>query len=221
MHHPVLAQIPNAITVARLILSFILFVMLGLASTKPQDLPSMWLFWAFVVFFVAAITDVIDGALARRWNVTSGFGRVVDPFVDKILVLGCFVMFCGPNFMLHTEGGYTSTSGVLPWLVVVLIARELLITVLRQVIESRGQTFGADWSGKLKTFIQLFAIGAVLIHANYFPSYFQSPVYKLSPTLSTIGLWIRDVSLWATAGITVLSGVLYIRRVLKVVGLGK
>ena len=212
MSNAVLAQIPNAITLARLVLSFVLFVLIGVASTDPKDLPSNLLTVTFILFVITAVTDVIDGALARRWKVTSGFGRVLDPFVDKILVLGCFAMFCGPNFTRATPVGLDSTSGVLPWLVVVLVARELLITVLRQVIESRGQAFGADWSGKLKTFIQLFAIGAVLVHANF--------IHSVGPQLAYAATWIRDVSLWSTAAITIISGLLYVRRVLQVVKRG-
>jgi len=209
MPKAVLAQIPNAITLARLVLSLALFVMLGLISAEPSALPSMLVLVAFVTYAIAAITDFIDGALARRWNVTSGFGRVVDPFVDKILVLGSFMMLAGPNFWLVQDGRLVSTTGVMPWLVVLLTSRELLITVLRQVAESRGKSFGADWSGKLKTTIQLLAIGAILLYLNY--------ANLLPADMKKAALWLRDGLIWATAIITVISGIIYVQRAVRLV----
>src|SRR5207248_2263233 len=110
---------------------------------------------AFVVYCVAAATDFLDGYLARKWKVEGAFGRIVDPFADKILVLGSFIFFAGKNFIIpdpdqpHPHVVKTIT-GVAPGIVVILLARELLVTTLRGISESGGQSFAAVWAGKFK-----------------------------------------------------------------------
>jgi CDP-diacylglycerol---glycerol-3-phosphate 3-phosphatidyltransferase len=202
MDERVRRQIPNAITVARLVLSVVLFVLLSIVRPSPADASPMLLV-AFVLYLVTSITDVVDGHLARKWNVISGFGRVVDPFVDKILVLGCFILFCGTNFVEADRASFR--TGVMPWMVIVLLARELLVTLLRSMIESGGKQFPADWSGKIKMLCQCLAIGWVIGQMALEPW-----LHKLS--LNTLNLYIRDALIWATIVVTVLSAVTYCRR---------
>src|ERR1035437_2049774 len=104
---------------------------------------------AFVVFLVAVLTDILDGYLARKWKVESAFGRVVDPFVDKILVCGAFVFFSSTHFLDPTElrkfaelgphpfPGAMSITGVAPWMTVAIIAREFFVTSIRGLAESK------------------------------------------------------------------------------------
>ncbi len=197
-------HIPNAITVARLILSVILFVLLVFVRRSPESISPL-LMTAFVLYLVASISDFVDGHLARKWKVTSGFGRVVDPFVDKILVLGCFVLFCGVNFLDTSATPIANHTGVVPWMVVVLIARELLVTVLRSMIESTGKPFPSDWSGKVKMVVQCLAIGWIIGHL------------AIEPWLRWLGLagfnlLLRDVLIWTTLAVTVLSALTYCQR---------
>src|SRR5206468_3179704 len=97
------------------------------------------------------ISDIIDGYLARLQNQVTSFGRVLDPFVDKVLVGGAFILLSGPNF-INTNGVHV--SGVEPWMVVLIIGRELLVTSLRGVSESQGRQYAASLHGKIKMVVQ-------------------------------------------------------------------
>jgi CDP-diacylglycerol--glycerol-3-phosphate 3-phosphatidyltransferase len=205
-------HVPNLLTGARLLLAFVFFAMLSYYQYEGRGDPS-FLNVAFVIYLVALITDFLDGYLARKWKVEGAFGRVVDPFVDKVLVLGSFIFFAGKNFIIpetaspnesHTMVVRTLT-GIAPGIVVILLARELLVTSLRAASESSGHNFGAAFSGKLKMVIQSATILVILIYVNYFASLSHSG-WELTMRL------IRDVFIWATVVITVLSGVLYVQR---------
>lgn len=142
-------NLPNALTVLRLVLVPV-FVVLGLQSASWT---ALWA--AFVVFAVAAITDRFDGKLARSWGQITDFGRIADPIADKALTL------CG--FALLSYQGY------LPWWVTILIAvRELGITAMRAFFLRRGVIVSANQAGKLKTFMQMVALGALLIPWAHF-----------------------------------------------------
>lgn len=142
-------NLPNALTVLRLVLVPI-FVVLGLQS---QSWSALWA--AFVVFAVAAITDRFDGELARSWGQITDFGRIADPIADKALTL------CG--------FGLLSYQGYLPWWVTILIAvRELGITAMRAFFLRRGVVVSANQAGKLKTFMQMVALGMLLIPWAHF-----------------------------------------------------
>ena len=142
-------NLPNALTVVRLVLVPV-FVVLGLQSASWT---ALWA--AFVVFAVAAITDRFDGKLARSWGQITDFGRIADPIADKALTL------CG--FALLSYQGY------LPWWLTILIAvRELGITAMRAFFLRRGVVVSANQAGKLKTFMQMVALGALLIPWAHF-----------------------------------------------------
>ena len=143
-----LVNLPNALTVLRLVLVPI-FIVLGL----QQSWSALWA--AFVVFAVAAITDRFDGELARSWGQITDFGRIADPIADKALTL------CG--------FGLLSYQGYLPWWLTILIAvRELGITAMRAFFLRRGVVVSANQAGKLKTFMQMVALGTLLIPWAHF-----------------------------------------------------
>ena len=139
--------VPNALTVGRLFLS-VIFLWMVLHSPKAEHRTAL-LDGAFVMFLVAAITDIIDGHVARRFNVTSKFGRIVDPLADKVLVCGAFICFAWigePKLF----GLSFNTLRVIHWSVVgILILREAYVTIIRQWAESKGLNFAATRSGKL------------------------------------------------------------------------
>ncbi|MCA9295700.1 MAG: CDP-alcohol phosphatidyltransferase family protein, partial [Phycisphaerales bacterium] len=91
-------HIPNAITVARLVHAAGFFATLNVY--RYPDRHAAWAVAAVVLFILAAATDALDGYLARRWDVTSTFGRIMDPFVDKVLIIGAFVYLAGPRFIV-------------------------------------------------------------------------------------------------------------------------
>ncbi|MFM7096701.1 MAG: CDP-alcohol phosphatidyltransferase family protein, partial [Gemmataceae bacterium] len=120
----VLFNLPNQLTGLRFLLSFVLFYLIS------QEL---WLA-SLVVFVVAAFTDWLDGYLARTQNMQSSLGRNLDPLVDKVLICGAFIFL----IPIGTAQGWLA-----PWMVTLIVARELLITGLRNFIEQKGVSFGA------------------------------------------------------------------------------
>ena len=144
-----MVNLPNALTVVRLVLVPV-FVVLGLQS---QSWTALWA--AFVVFAVAAITDRFDGELARSWGQITDFGRIADPIADKALTLCGFCLL--------------SYQGFLPWWLTILIAlRELGITAMRAFFLRRSVVVSANQAGKLKTFMQMVALGMLLIPWSHF-----------------------------------------------------
>ncbi len=141
-HDPIL-NVPNALSVARIPLAIVVFVCTVHAA---------W-FIALVVFIVACITDWLDGWWARKYGPLSLIGRNLDPLSDKILVCGAFIYLI-----------LVPQSGIEPWMVVVVVSRELLVTGIRGMVEATGKKFGADWFGKLKMGLQCAVlIGVYLI----------------------------------------------------------
>ncbi len=160
--------VPNILTFIRLGLTFIFLAMI-LYWPRVADRP-WFLDIAFVIFVVAGLTDVVDGHIARRWNATSKFGRMIDPLVDKVLVCGAFICFALIGVPKLFGWGPTPLA-IVQWTIVgILLAREVYVTVLRHVAEARGINFAAVRLGKIKMFVQVFAIGTVLIKVAHVPA---------------------------------------------------
>ena len=116
-------NVPNQISAARLVLAFVFFVLLPLKF-----------YWAaFAVFVVAASTDWVDGWYARKYNMVTKLGRVLDPFCDKILICGAYILLA-----VEMESGFDWYGRIAGWMAVVVVGRELLVTVLRSMIEGGG-----------------------------------------------------------------------------------
>jgi CDP-diacylglycerol--glycerol-3-phosphate 3-phosphatidyltransferase len=205
------SHVPNILTGARLVLAVVFFILLSWYQYEGRGDP--WLLnTAFIIYLVALLTDFFDGYLARRWKVEGAFGRVVDPFVDKVLVLGSFTFFAGKNFIVpstvenvnpHMVGH--PITGVVPAMVVVLLARELLVTSLRGSSEASGQNFGAAMSGKVKMVFQSVTILVILVYVNFYNGLVRTG-YEQGAR------YFRDFCIWGTIVITVISGLQYIQR---------
>jgi CDP-diacylglycerol--glycerol-3-phosphate 3-phosphatidyltransferase len=180
---PVL-NLANLLTFGRFGLALVLFGLIG------QECWSACL----AVFSLAAITDWLDGYLARLHNLTSDFGRNLDPLVDKVLMCGAYV-FLLP--MGHKEGWLQ------PWMVTVIVGRELIITSLRSFVETQGTRFGADWLGKFKMVLQCAALLAIFVVLQ--------KIDWLAPQ-ETICFWLRDALIYAMLTTTLISGLQYIWR---------
>lgn len=204
-------KLPNQLTVGRLLLAGVFFVLLGLYE---QGAPSArWLLnVALGVYIFAGITDILDGWIARKYELTSAFGRIVDPFVDKVLVVGAFVMLTGSNFAMAGSAGVSEfernlpiwltggmLSGVQAWMVVAILAREFIVSAIRGYSESQGVEFPATVWGKLKMFAQSVAICAVLIQLANAPELKAFVVFKLA-------------AIWLSVILTVLSGLAYVTK---------
>ncbi|WP_166830800.1 CDP-diacylglycerol--glycerol-3-phosphate 3-phosphatidyltransferase [Thalassoroseus pseudoceratinae] len=176
-------NLPNAITISRLGLSLVLFALIDFDG---------WWRTAAALFVFAAATDFLDGWVARRYGLVTTLGRILDPFVDKIIICGSFVFLLG----LGVE-----RSGVNAWMVLIVIGREMFITSLRGFMEQHGLDFSASWSGKFKMVAQCAAVTVALL--------------ALSPEVSSVWTWmptLRDVTLWVAIALTVYSGVIYVFR---------
>lgn len=163
-----LKLIPNILTFGRLVLTVIFLIMLLYSPTVANH--ARFLDIAFIIFVIAGLTDIIDGKVARMLKVTSKLGRMMDPLADKILVCGTFICFAiigEPKLFTIPEIPMT----VIRWTVVaVLVFREVYVTLLRHIAEARGINFAATSSGKLKMFLQSFAIGTVVIKTAHLPT---------------------------------------------------
>ncbi|MEZ6242041.1 MAG: CDP-alcohol phosphatidyltransferase family protein [Phycisphaerales bacterium] len=217
---PLQAKIPNALTILRLFLAAAFFALLeiglgdrpatwrlgdGIPNPNPA-LPRDVLLAAAALFVVAAATDALDGYLARKWNAISKFGRVMDPFADKILVLGAFVYLASPAFAAvdpysSDQARLVQLSGVAPWMAVVILARELLVTSVRGFFESQGVDFSADVAGKAKMILQSLVIPLVLVLLALNDVPLASPAW-----------WAIHLAVWLTVLVTVLSCAPYIAK---------
>lgn len=186
---PPVFNLPNQLTASRLGLSIVLFILIAIEA---------WL-WCIVVFAAAAVTDWLDGYFARKQGITSALGRVFDPLVDKVLISGAYIFLLGFPY---------ERTGLLPWMVTVVVARELIINGLRSYLESRGVVFGADWLGKIKMVLQcatLLAVFVVLALAAR-----ESRGDGIIPPSEFVT--IRDVSIYAMIAATAFSGLQYLWR---------
>jgi len=176
---------PNIITISRLVLSVVLFTLISIWRGEWCGVA------AAVLFVIATLTDALDGYLARKYNLITQLGRILDPFADKIIVLGTLI------FLLERPN-----SGVNAAMVVAILGREMLVTGLRSFLEQHGKDFSASWIGKVKMVVQSVALTASLL--------------SLTPDLRAQWLLLtRDVFLWCAVGITLYSGWIYLQRALQ------
>jgi len=163
--------IPNALTTLRLLL-VPLFIILIISNEEYSY------HYALIVFIFASLTDVLDGKLARKFNVESRFGAFFDPLADKILILTAFVLF------LNLE---ELNEIVMPWMVFLILFRDLSVTALRVFIKSRGLSMVTSKIAKLKTAFQLFSITIILWLLSFYPGYlFDNAIIKLLMFIVTL-----------------------------------
>jgi len=177
------AQLPNLLTSARVVMAALLVIAMSVLDPDRPD--RAVLATALILFVLAALTDALDGYLARRWNAISVFGRVMDPFADKILILAGFVV-------LTTVPG----SGVYAWMAVVMIARELLVTSIRGVCESRGVDFSASGAGKAKMIAQSLAVPLILLALLIDPRIDRDETVLMNHTIAFI---TTVITAWSAA----------------------
>jgi CDP-diacylglycerol--glycerol-3-phosphate 3-phosphatidyltransferase len=188
---------PNRITALRFLGALVLFAIFALFADSEAELVRPVIQLAFWLFVVTASTDFLDGYLARQGNTITAFGRIADPFVDKVLVLGTMIFLAVLPW---------SREWMPAWIVVVILAREFLVTGIRGYVESLGAEFPADTFGKIKMIVQCFAIGAILFtHAYAWPESWRA-------------FWsgLGHVLVWATLLATLGSGMSYVVKTSQV-----
>jgi CDP-diacylglycerol--glycerol-3-phosphate 3-phosphatidyltransferase len=180
--HDPLLNVPNLLSLARIPLAVVVFVCI----TRQA-----WLV-GLAAFVVACVTDWLDGWWARKYGPLTLVGRNLDPLADKILVCGAFV------YLIRVP-----TAGIDPWVVVVVVVRELLVTGIRGMVEATGKKFGADWFGKLKMGLQCAVLIGVFLIEWWRASGFD-------PSAREALEWVQLVLLWAMLAATVGSGAQYV-----------
>jgi CDP-diacylglycerol--glycerol-3-phosphate 3-phosphatidyltransferase len=186
-------NLPNQITIGRLVMAVMFFVCLAQFDIKERP-PRLWLLdLSAMLFLLAALSDILDGYLARKHNQITSFGRIIDPFVDKILVIGAYTFLAGDGFMLDS----TKISFVAPWMVIVILARELLVTSLRGVTEGSGMTFAANFYGKAKMALQSTTVVWLLLTLAH-------------PDGLAFFAWFNKFLVYATVVVTALSAIPYL-----------
>ena len=164
-------NLPNKLTIARII-------------AVPFFIAAYYLEWhlvAFIIFVAASFTDMLDGKIARKYNLVTNFGKIMDPLADKVLVYSAFCLMV--------------PDPVPGWMLIIILAREFLVAGVRTVAASEGIVIAAAMSGKIKTVLQMIAVCMLLI----------APVIDAAWFLT-----LSKVVLWAALVMTVVSGVQYV-----------
>lgn len=171
-------QLPNAITIVRILMAPVFLWML--LADGGADGALRW--WAAVIFIVAIATDGIDGYLARKYEVVTDLGKLLDPIADKVLTGFAFIGL--------------SILGELPWwITIVVLIREIGITVYRFIVVS-DHVLAAAWMGKLKTVAQAVALSLALL-----------PLWNL---VGEWVLWVNGVTMTIAVVLTIASGIDYV-----------
>lgn len=189
--------LPNVLTMSRVPM---MFVVVALMYSDWAGAAT----WAFWLFIASALTDWLDGLLARRANQVSAFGRFMDAVIDKVMVVGLMIAL--------VNGGYFEGFRITAMLLLlVIIAREFFISGLRMAAATKGLVVEADSGGKVKTFVQLNAIGW-LLGARMFARDFGSLFGGTDDTAVRVVHW-GGMGLYGLATVlTVTSGIAYYRR---------
>lgn len=212
----IVRQLPNLITLARLVLAVGVFALLSRAlRLEPGSNASHFtLQAAFWLWLVAALSDLLDGWLARRHGWVSAFGRVADPVVDKVLTLGTFAYLTAgdaPGRILYARPDDLMPAAMPVWALVVLLTREFLVTALRGYVESRGLEFGAERSGKYKMVLQSVFTGVIIGAASGVAAPLRLEWLE--------GLvrhpWSVAALFWAMIALTIFSGASYCLRAMQ------
>ncbi len=187
-----LMNVPNQVTISRVALTVVLFILLSFGY-YPASL---------AVFMIAAGTDWVDGYWARKYGQVTQLGRILDPFADKLIVCGAFIYLAAAPQLADGR----PASGVVAWMAVLIMGRELIVTALRSFIEHRGGDFSAKWAGKWKMVAQCAAACFSLGQLMYYDPANHSLASSLPAWIST-GL---TITLWLAIVLTIYSGVDYI-----------
>lgn len=167
-------------TLSRLVLTVVFLYLLTLGEKSwGHDA-------AVVVLLVAGITDLLDGWLARRWNICTAFGRMADPLMDKILICGGFI------YLFYFKDGQLVPF----WVVMVVVGRELIVTAMRFYAEAQGNKFAATFFGKAKMAVQFATLCYLPIYLRHYGD------VEVARTVAIVMIWIMAI-------VTILSAVPY------------
>ena len=185
-------NVPNKLTISRFILTAAFLVVIFTEASFFETI-------ALLLFSAAGLTDYFDGKIARRDNLITNFGILMDPLADKILVCSAFIAFVG--------------RGWLPaWMVVIVVARELAITGLRLLAASKNLVLAAEGFGKHKTISQIVAIILMLVLHSYQQWGPVGAIFSFNLFGGPWIIWFTGLSIWVAMILTFTSGGLYLWR---------
>ena len=183
-------NLPNKLTVSRLILTA--FFLMALLFDFPYHYTV-----ALVLFVAASLTDLFDGIIARRRNLLTDFGKLMDPLADKVLICSAFIAFIELDWMPA-------------WMVILIVARELAITGLRLLAASKNLVLAAERQGKNKTISQITAIIALLVTHSHADWGIVGQLFAFEIADQAWAWWVAEASKWVAVALTTLSGFLYL-----------
>ena len=166
-------NLPNMLTMARVVMIPIVLWLMWQQTPHTN-------FWATIIYSLAAVTDFVDGYLARKMGLTSVLGNFLDPLADKLIVLATLVMM--------VELGHVPS-----WPVIIIAGRELSITALRTIAISEGVVIAASRGGKDKTAVQMVALVALILHDTYVLDW---GFYEAAVDLNAVGLGLLYLSVF-------------------------
>ena len=174
---------------------------------------------AFMVFLVAALSDLVDGALARRRSEVTDFGKLVDPLADKLLLVATLIPFYLLTLRLPELGQLPLFGGISLWVLVVFFGRELLITWLRTAAARRGIVVPATTLGKRKALAQNIFIGSMILWLAYRTAVVEKGwAGPLNDFWAGLHGWFTTISLIVALALTVVSLVVYVSNFRRVLG---
>ena len=164
--HPQNFNLPNSLTIFRILLIPVFLIVFTSSSWNSTLLPA-------VIFSIAALTDLLDGYLARRNNQITNLGRLLDPIADKLLVLTGLILLVQFN-------------RVESWLAITIMAREIAVSGLRSIAAAEGMIISADTLGKYKAFLQVIGIICLTLPASFVIPYLD--IYSIGTTILYMAL---------------------------------
>ena len=207
-------NLPTKITFSRIVATIILIIALFVLSLIPDmSTPllgntriNLVFLVVFIFFVIASYTDHLDGKLARKNNQVTDLGKFLDPVADKLLVSSMLIFLAAPQFF--APYAHEQVSLIPVWCVIIMVARDTVVDALRFIAAQKGVVIAANIFGKLKTVLQMVAIGCVLL--NDFPFHYIYPNY-VNPYLSVTAFLV-----YAATAVSLLSGIIYVYQNRKV-----
>lgn len=202
-------NLPTKITFSRIIATVILIITLFVLSVIPRlSTPELGntkvnliFLCVFVFFVIASYTDHLDGKLARKNNQVTDLGKFLDPVADKLLVNSMLIFLCAP--WVFAPYAVEQISFIPVWCVIIMVARDIVVDALRFIAAQKGVVIAANIFGKLKTVLQMVAIGAVLL--NDFPFHYIYPKNPYPQYLSVTAFLVYFATLTS-----LISGIIYV-----------
>ena len=191
--------LPNKLTMLRILLIPVMIIIFYIPwfSENVIFLDVTYLYFIeFIIFFLASVTDFVDGYLARKNNQVTTFGKFLDPLADKMLVFSSMTIL-----LLNNSGVLPEGQPLVPmWVFVVMLIREFMVSGIRMLVSSKGVVIAAGWLGKWKTFITMIAIGALFMGG-----------------LHVSIIYIGQILMYVACILTIVSGVEYFWKSRKII----